>query len=288
MPAWQVALLVPKESVEDAETVLRSLATEEEHPALSCFADAETGFWRVDGVFLAEPDRTRVTQSLIDNGLGSTGFSIFKLGPVDWVAEALKHHQPVEAGRYYVHGSHHPARPGRRYAINIDAGMAFGTGQHETTLGCLKALDWLAKSKQVFNPLDLGCGTGVLAIATAKTWSCVVTASDIDPDSTRITLENAIANGVGSRVETVAAAGLHHPALRAGAPYDLITANILAGPLRVLAEDIVSALAADGVLVLSGFLLHQEAAVFGAYRNRGLRQLRRFPVGDWVTLVLAR
>ncbi|MFN3232863.1 MAG: 50S ribosomal protein L11 methyltransferase [Alphaproteobacteria bacterium] len=288
MTAVQVTIEVHKSAVDRLEDVLLRAAPEDQPPALSSFAIEPGANWQIDAIYGEEIDRTVLTRALERAGVASKDIHMQDVPPVDWVAESLRHHQVVRAGRYYVHGSHHAPQPWNRYAIRIDAGMAFGTGQHETTLGCLRALDGLAKSQRIYNPLDLGCGTGVLAIAIAKTWPCTVTASDIDPDSTEITLENATNNGVGTRIDPVTAAGLTHPALRGRAPYDLITANILAQPLVDLASALSEVLTPESRVVLSGFLTHQEARVFAAYRGRGLRRIRRFQIGDWVTLVLGR
>ncbi len=288
MPAIQVTVEIAKDQVSTIESVLLAAAPEDEPPALSSFAVEPGEGWKIDAIFAEPPDLNALKVELEAAGVQKESLKVADVPPVDWVAESLKHHDVVRAGRFYVHGSHHAARPWSRYAIRIDAGMAFGTGQHETTLGCLRALDYLAKRRNIQRPLDLGCGTGVLAIATAKSWPCIVTASDIDPASTQITLENATRNGVGHRVDPITAVGLDHPALRTPQRFDLVTANILAQPLIDLAHDLVRALDDTGTLVLSGFLDHQQTRVSAAYRNRGLRLVQRYQIGDWITLVLAR
>jgi len=292
MPGWQVSIEVPQAAVDAVEAAFLESAPFDQPPALTSFECKGGDPWQVDAIFENAPDldmlQTRLTGVLAHYGVSAERLTLREVPPVDWVEEALKHHQPVEAGRFYVHGSHHKAHPGNRHAILIDAGMAFGTGQHETTLGCLRALDALAKRWQFTNPLDLGCGSGLLAIAMAKVWPCTVIASDIDPEAVRVAAENARLNGVGPRIDTVVATGLSHPRLRARAPYDLVTANILARPLIALAGRLSNAIAPGGILVLSGLLQQQETAVAAAYRNRGMPLVARFPVGEWMTLVLEK
>lgn len=290
--AWQVHVEVPRSAVPYVEAIFGTLGQDDRPPVVMSFEITGDQLWGVD-VVVDEPVSGAVLSRRIDKALAELGHDAVKVGvtelePVDWVAESLKHHQPVSAGRFYVHGSHHPKPALGRYAILIDAGMAFGTGQHETTAGCLRAIDTLARTARVHNPLDVGSGSGILAMAMAKAWPCRVLASDIDPEAVKVAAANARDNGVGGRIDVVTAVGLHHPAIRERAPYDLITANILARPLVQLAADLTGALAPGGTLVLSGFLRHQEAGVLAAYRHRGMRLLRRFPVGEWVTLVLGK
>jgi ribosomal protein L11 methyltransferase len=290
--AWQVHVEVPKSAVPYVEAIFGTLGHDDHPPVVMSFEITGDQLWGVD-VVVDEPISgsvlgRRLSKVLSEHGEDTVKVHVKELEPVDWVAESLKHHQPVSAGRFYVYGSHHPKPALDRYAILIDAGMAFGTGQHETTAGCLRAIDALARTGTVRNPLDVGSGSGILAMAMAKAWPCRVLASDIDPEAVKVAIDNARDNGVGGRMDVVTAVGLHHPAIRERGPYDLITANILAKPLVQLAGDLTDVLEPGGTLVLSGFLRHQEAGVFGAYRARGMRLLRRFPVGEWVTLVLGK
>ncbi|MBI1179768.1 MAG: methyltransferase domain-containing protein [Alphaproteobacteria bacterium] len=288
----QIHVEVPRKAVVLVEAVFNGLSVDGEPPVVMSFEITGDRLWGVDAVLEGAADfgalRARLDETLGTLGMAPLELSVTELPPVDWVAESLKHHKPVRAGRFHVHGSHHE-RPARdRWSIRIDAGMAFGTGQHETTAGCLLALDSLARTVRVANPLDVGTGSGILAMAMAKAWPCRVLASDIDAEAIRVARENAADNGVGGRLDLVAATGLRHAEIRARAPYDLICANILARPLVDLAGGLGAALRPGGRLILSGFLRHQEAGVFAAYRNRGLRLLRRFPVGDWVTLMVGK
>jgi ribosomal protein L11 methyltransferase len=211
------------------------------------------------------------------------------LPDVDWIKLSQEGLPPVRAGRFFVYGAHDAGEvPKGVLPIRIEAGLAFGTGHHETTALCLGALSDLAKRRAYRNVLDLGCGTGLLAIGAAKLWKHRVLASDIDPVAVEVTRENARANGVSSLIAGVVADGLAAPALSAHAPYDLIIANILAEPLTRLAPSIVRALAPGGSLVLSGLLRWQENLVLCFYRPHGLvlRAVRR--ENAWSALVLER
>jgi ribosomal protein L11 methyltransferase len=193
----------------------------------------------------------------------------------------------VRAGRFFVYGAHDAGTvPHGVIPMRIEAGMAFGTGHHETTALCLSVLSDLARVRRFRNVLDLGTGTGLLAIGAVRLWRLPVMASDIDPVAVAITRENARANGVAPQVQAVTADGLDNPALKRRAPYDLIIANILAGPLTRLAPSICAALAPGGVLVLSGLLRDQENLVAGFYR--ALRFAGRRRMGPWSALVFEK
>jgi ribosomal protein L11 methyltransferase len=211
------------------------------------------------------------------------------LPDADWIKLSQEGLPPVRAGRFFVYGAHDAGVvPRGVIPIRIEAGLAFGTGHHETTSLCLSVLSDLAKKRRYGNVLDLGCGTGLLAIGAAKLWRRRVMASDIDVVAMEVTRENAISNGEGALVRAVTADGLTHPALAARAPYDLIIANILAGPLTRLAPQIARGVAKGGTIVLSGLLRWQENLVLAFYRPHGLvfRGVRRD--GPWSALVLER
>jgi ribosomal protein L11 methyltransferase len=223
-----------------------------------------------------------------DAALGLHGV-ISSLPDTDWVARSLQGLAPVAAGRFFLHGSHHrQRRRGGGISLEIDAGTAFGTGHHGTTEGCLVALDALLKRTRPRRILDLGCGTGVLAIAAARALRAKALASDIDPEAVRVTRRNAVRNNAGQLVKAIAAPGLKHLSIAGCAPYDLIFANILARPLVALAQGLSQSLASGGALILSGLSLDQSRWIVAAYRNRGLVPLKRIARGNWATLVLTR
>jgi len=240
--------------------------------------------WRLDVLFDGEPESW-----ILDQLPEEASYTLCPLEQKDWVSESQKQLPPVAAGRFYVHGSHDPQhRLASIHDLTIDAGRAFGTGLHETTYGCLLAIHDIHKRKEVMNALDLGCGSGVLALAAAKAWGRPVTASDIDPDAVAVTYENARQNKLHPLIRAVEATGLNDNYLKQKAPYDLLIANILAWPLVSLAPSINSALSDNGTLVLSGLLRKQEVMVRNAYRLQGLVLKKRYPIGQWCTLVLER
>ena len=208
---------------------------------------------------------------------------------VDWVRRSLEGLAPVTAGRFFLHGSHdRDKRRSGGQSMEIDAGTAFGTGHHGTTAGCLMILDKLLKSRTYHRIFDLGCGTGVLAIAAAKACHVRVLASDIDAEAVRVTLDNAALNNLHPLVLGVTAAGLHHNAIRQAGPFDLIFANILARPLVALATGLARALAPGGDLILSGLTLDQMRWIEAAYVSRGLALSCRITRGNWATLVFTK
>src|SRR5690242_15270644 len=207
----------------------------------------------------------------------------------DWIRLSQEGLPPVRAGRFFVYGAHDAGQvPHGVVPIRIEAGLAFGTGHHETTALCLGVLSDLARERSFANVLDLGSGTGLLAIAAAKLWRKAVIASDIDPVAVAVTKDNARANGAASLIRAITADGLTHPAIRGRAPFDLIVANILASPLTQLAPAIAHALAGGGTLVLSGLLRNQENLVVSFYTPHGLKLRERRRDGPWSALVLER
>jgi len=229
----------------------------------------------------------RVARAVL--GESAPRFAVEKLPEVDWVARSLEGLPPVRAGRFLVHGSHErQSRRANDIAIEIEAGQAFGTGHHGTTAGCLAAIDRLVRTRPIANALDIGTGTGVLAIAIAKAAKAPVLASDIDPLAVRVAHDNIRLNGVSGRVRAVVAPRPDKNLFQVSGPYDLIVANILAEPLVGLAPQVRRHLAANGSLILSGLLPDQAARVVAAYRGLGLPLEQKFVRDGWLTLIFRR
>lgn len=280
-PLWKASVTVAKELAADVAAVLE-LAP----PAPQAVLIVDELFERtatVEVLYSEAPDvalLSKVTGHVV---------AAEPLPDQDWIKLSQEGLPPVRAGRFFVYGAHDAGQvPRGAIAMRIEAGLAFGTGHHETTALCLAALSNLAKRRRFKRVLDLGCGTGLLAIGAAKLWRKRVVASDIDPVAVEVTLDNARANGAAPLVRAVTADGLTHPAIRDRAPYDLIVANILASPLTMLAPSIVRSLAKGGMLVLSGLLTNQENLVVSFYTPHGLILRARHRDGPWSALVLER
>ncbi|MCR6499924.1 50S ribosomal protein L11 methyltransferase [Shinella sp. CPCC 101442] len=212
-----------------------------------------------------------------------------ELPDIDWIAKSLEGLKPVRAGRFVVHGSHDrgTARPGE-ISIEIDAGQAFGTGHHGTTAGCLEVINSVMRSRRVKRVLDLGTGSGVLAIAARKLSPAKVLATDIDPIATRVARENVRINGIASGIALETAPGFHSTAFGRHGPFDLIIANILARPLMRMAPQLAAQLTPGGDVILSGILASQRWKVLAAYNGAGLSHVRTIWREGWVTIHLAK
>ncbi|MCR8827539.1 50S ribosomal protein L11 methyltransferase [Pseudosulfitobacter koreensis] len=247
-----------------------------------------SGLWEVGGYFSERPDETGLM--LLATAMEAKPFVISELPETDWVAHVRRELAPVEAGRFFVYGSHDADKvPEGSVPLLIEAAMAFGTGHHGTTLGCLRALDRLASDGwKADRVADIGCGTAVLAMAAARIWQGDVIASDIDEVAVDVAEANLAANDMAGAVRCVEAAGFDHRDLRALAPYDLIFANILKGPLVALAPDIAANLRADGIAILSGILNEQAEDVLAHYFEAGHSLDHREVIGDWTTLTVRK
>ena len=273
----------------------------------SAFEDA-SGRWSL-AIYFRDPPDAAAVRTLIASLAGAPAARALRfetLAPADWVRNSLEGLGPVEAGRFVVHGAHARARVrGNCIGIEVEAGLAFGTGHHGTTRGCLLALDRIVKARsprptarsvgalprkraRQAIALDVGTGTGVLAIAAAKALRQRVLASDVDARAVAIARDNARINRVGGALEVIHAGGLRAAAFRAHAPYALIFANILLDPLKSLATPMTRLVAANGHVVLSGLLAGQASAALASYRTRGLVLVRRIVLENWATLILVR
>jgi len=246
------------------------------------------GLWEVGGYFLEVPND--INLALLAAAYGAKPFIISEVPDQDWVAKVRRELPPVEAGRFFVYGSHDAAHlPSDRIGLLIEAAMAFGTGHHGTTLGCLRAFDRLLDQNYIFNNvLDLGCGTAVLAMAAARASSINVIASDIDSIAVEVANANIVANDLINRVTCIESIGFNALDFLNAAPFDLIFANILKGPLIHLAPEIARNLKTGGIVVLSGILIEQSAEILGIYEAQGITLLEREDIGEWVALTLLR
>ncbi|WP_298678730.1 50S ribosomal protein L11 methyltransferase [uncultured Lentibacter sp.] len=246
-----------------------------------------SGLWEVAGYFTEAPDKAGL--ALLE-ALHGARFVVSEIPETDWVAKVKRDLAPVVAGRFFVHGSHDADKlPDGAEPLLIEAAMAFGTGHHGTTLGCLLALDKLVSAG--FSPkavADIGCGTAVLAMGAARIWDVRILASDIDEVAVEVALANARANGLEGRIECLEAAGFGHPVLAEAAPFDLIFANILKGPLVALAPEIAANLTPGGYAILSGILNEQAEEVIAVYAQNGTNLVEKQVIGDWSTLLLRR
>ncbi|MGI9512590.1 MAG: 50S ribosomal protein L11 methyltransferase [Anderseniella sp.] len=251
--------------------------------------DEAQDLWQVEAIYADKPDIAGIEAAIERAGLASGGLEIIAMPHKDWVRESLAGLAPVVAGRLFVHGNHdrHLRRSGS-INIEIDAGLAFGTGHHNTTRGCLVALQAVLKSYPPKNCLDVGCGSGVLAIAACRLAGITAVASDMDEDAVTVARQNAELNGTAHLMRCITATGLDHPAIAAKAPYDLILANILARPLISLAPAIARALSTNGRLILSGLTDDQVRMVRAAYLAQGLSVVDAIVDDNWATLTLAR
>ena len=283
--ALQIIARGPRAAAEAAAVALDETAATETLTYSILEEDEDHDVWRIDAFPTSETERSACVELL--GAWEGLRVSTEKLADADWLAMALSGLPPVRAGRFFVYGAHDRGlAPASTVNLRIEAGAAFGTGHHGTTVGCLLAFDRLLKAQSFPRVLDVGCGTGVLAIAAARTGSKVAVGTDIDRVSVRIANENARLNR--AEAQFVHAAGLDHPDVRAGGPYDLVFANILAPPLVALAQDLKDALRPGGTAILSGLLRTQERRVAAAYLSRGFRIARRLHRDAWATLVLRR
>ena len=297
--SWKVTLPCTKAEAEALKEDISPLAWLDFPPVLMTSEADSTrpDEWRLDAYFDREPTAEMIglLAALAPSAAGAEP-TVERVEDRDWVTLSQQGLEPIRAGRFHVHTpAHRGSAPDGLIALEIDAGRAFGTGQHETTSGCLVALSRLkAGGAAVADLVDLGTGTGLLAFAALKLWPAArAAASDNDPVAIEVSEENAAINGVRlgrarGQLELIVAEGMEHPRLQARAPFDLVIANILAGPLIELAPSVAAAIAPGGRLILAGLLDHQAQAVASAYRRRGMMLTGRVERGEWPTLVMRK
>ncbi len=289
MATWTALTTLPgREAAEALGEAMEELAPEPTGVGVFEMEDG-SGLWEVGGYFEAAPDEASL--ALLAAAFGAQPFAVSELPETDWVAKVRRELAPVRAGRFFLYGSHDAARvPGGVEPLLVEAAMAFGTGHHGTTLGCLRAFDRLVGAGVSSGPVaDIGCGTAVLAMAAARVWPDMpILASDIDEVAVEVARANVAANGLEGRVRVIEATGLDHPELRAASPFRLIFANILKGPLLDLAPAIGAATAMGGWAILSGLLTEQAAEVEEAYARAGFVVDATEEIAGWTTLCLRK
>ena len=260
--------------------------------AITARVDEKAAEQQIIAYFEQPPDRAELTTRLAiladSMGIPAPAARIESVPKTDWLAHVYRGLHPLQLGRFYVYGSHsHQRPPAAALPILVDAATAFGSGHHATTASCLIALSEVARAAAPRRMLDLGCGSGILAIGMAKLWRRPVRAMDIDPEAVRVTIENAHLNGCAPLIRADVG-GTDAAPFRRHAPYDLIMANILARPLTLMAADIAAALAFGGTLILSGLLTAQETLVSNAYQAHGIRLVKAVRRDGWSALILRR
>ncbi len=274
------------ESFDPATTAAAAFA---EKPDLASFESKSP--WIVEAYFGAPPDEAKVRAliAVVAGEAAARAAAFSTIAVRDWVASSLAGLKPVRAGRFLIHGAHERASlPAGGIPIEIEAALAFGTGHHGSTQGCLLMLERAARQRRPRAILDLGTGSGILAIAAAKLFKCAAYACDIDPICVAAALANAKQNGAARYVRPVLAKGAAHPRLRQGAPYGLVTANILARPLRDLAPAIARLTLPAADVILSGLIAGDVPSIISAYRLQGFSLARRIDIEGWATLLMRR
>lgn len=280
-PLWKASARAAHDEIERVSTLFE-LTPSPEPQAVIVLTHPHEDDAVVEAYYTEEPNGDELTEII------GRPVRVEALPDQDWVKLSQEGLPPVRAGRFFVYGSHDKGRvPSNVVPLAIEAGAAFGTGHHETTSGCLEALEWLKQARfKPSNALDLGCGTGVLALAATKLWQIPVMASDIDPKAIDVTRENLRRNGGQMSIRAVVAEGFAHADIAASGPYALIIANILSGPLTQLAPAIRAHTAPGGKVLLSGLLRTQELLVLAFYQSLGFRLQRRWRPGPWSVLLL--
>ncbi len=288
---WYLSFILPADAVPFFERALdfgdtALLANEIEK-------GADAGKWRLEAIFDGKPDTAALDADLeiaaTAAGIALPAYTLEQMEAHDWLRESLESFKPVEIGRFYIYGSHiKDAPPAGKTPLMIDAATAFGSGEHFTTQGCLEAFEEILKTKTPQKVLDMGCGSGILSLAAAAVLHTGVLAVDIDPESVRVTSENAVKNNLSEYIAALTGDGYQDERVKENGPYDLVFENILARPLTMMAADLAANLAADGFGILSGMLTEQESWVEEAHTAVGLTVKKRFRRDEWSTLIVGR
>ena len=284
--AWRTSIVVSAEIGDDVQT-----AFDDCFASVAAFEIEDGGDWVIEGIDPNPPDepalkaRLALVSAMIGKPLPDP--VVEKVPPTDWLAATYQAFPPLRIGRFFIHGSHiEDGPPPGSIPLCIDAATAFGSGEHPTTEGCLRALDRLSRKRRFHRILDMGCGTGILSFAAARLFNAPVLAADIDPESIRVTRINARINRLSDQITAVVSAGYASRVVPEHGPYDLIIANILARPLMSMAADLRRNLAPGGVVILAGLLDRQAPQVLAAHRLQRLSLLDKIPIRGWPTLIL--
>lgn len=289
---WRIEVAATSQSVNAFEQALDPFCE-----AISWFVTDTDGHWRIEGFTQVKPQGAALAAALsVVAGEFSIAVPEVTVIPVvsrDWVVESLRMFPPINAGRFFIYGTHYDtALPNGRIPICLNPGRAFGSGEHASTMGCLLALSDFAGKRKFIKPLDMGCGSGILSIAMAKTWRLPVLAMDVDINAVLVARENARRNGVMALVRTGQGNAYQSPLVRKNGPYDLIVSNILANPLcnmaKQLSQNLRTPAQGGGIVILGGFLEADANRVYAAHYRHGLRLLRSYRIDGWRTLVLRR
>jgi ribosomal protein L11 methyltransferase len=286
MTQWRLMFTCAPQVADDYLAILEAEAL-----SVGCYETEPADLWVVEAFFASQPNlpelSTRLALIAAQHNIPVPQPLCEKVDNTDWLEQTWRNFPPQKVGRYYIYGSHYEGEiPPDLLGIEMNAATAFGSGEHPTTQGCLQALDTLAKKQTFTRALDMGCGSGILALAIAKTWHCLVLAVDNDPEAVRVTTENTALNYCSSWIKPLLSEGFAEPSVTNQGPYPLIVANILAKPLCLLAPFMAKNLSSEGILILSGLLSWQATEVLDAYKNVGLRQAQTYEINNWTTLVL--
>lgn len=292
MPAVKKLWMAAAETAPEAAEIVADILGEKA-AALTILSPPRAGKARIEALYQEEPDRAALTSQILVattlNGLRAPKLEVQETPSFDWLKKVAEDFPPFRTAGWTIHGAgHRHSVPDRRLALQIDASSAFGTGEHPTTRGCLVMLDWLLKREQPRRMLDMGCGSGILAMAYAKTTHGRAVGVDLDPDSVLIAQENIRANGLQKEVRVALGRGYTSALVKSNAPYDLIMANIFAGPLSQMAADLRRHLKPGGTAILAGLLNAQANRVLAAHRAQGLYLAKRLVIGEWSILALRR